>query len=74
MKARNQSGLFFVTIIDLRQKRMLKRIVLVVAVALGIIVAEFAYEFHTKSGPLNSDGGQPPTGCTVETAQQDCQN
>ena len=54
----------------------LNRIVL--ALALGVILfgvgwlVVVAYLVHTRSGPLNSSGGEPPTACTVQTAEQDC--
>jgi hypothetical protein len=42
--------------------------VLVVICWMGAI----AYLMYTRTGPLNSAGDQPPTACTVQTAEQDC--
>jgi hypothetical protein len=55
----------------------LNRVIL--ALAVGVVLfgvgwlVTVAYVIHTRRGPLNSSGGQPPTACTEQTAQQDCQ-
>jgi len=54
-------------------KRVLMTLVLGVSVLAIVAVATVAYQIYTLRGPLNSNGGQPPTSCAVETTQRDCQ-
>jgi hypothetical protein len=55
---------------------MLKRIALILAIcvvaAALTVVGIYVHMFYTLRGPLNSSGDQPPTACTVQTAQRDC--
>ena len=51
---------------------MPKHVLLILALCVIGTVAAIAYWFHTMNGPVNSSGGQPPTSCSVQTAQYDC--